>query len=363
METAVESVQPVRRTLSCVVPIYNVEKYLACCLESIARQSHKDFECICVDDGSTDGGAAIAREFCTRDARFVLVQQKNRGLAAARNRGIEQARGSFVTFVDSDDYLHPEAFEVLLEIAASSKADLVCCGNVVVPEYAALPSDPAPLERRAADLVTGEPLMSVLRGLAPVGPSACGKLYSASLLERCRFDEDLRIHEDTCYSIEVLRKATRMAHSDAPIYCYRTRPGSLTAAKNYEASLKNLAAAAMWSRRLATGLGLQGQEESALLMLGGVEAFSMIAVELALDLGLSAEDRRRLLGGCATLLGKLRGEGILARVSLPMFLSSSLFIAYRMRLPRLYACAYHFLFALRNALRRRTGAASSAVAP
>ncbi len=310
------------------------------------------FECICVDDGSTDASAAIAQEFCARDARFRLIRQQNRGPSVARNRGIEESRCQYVTFLDSDDYLHPQAFELLLAMAVSSEADLVCCGSMRVPESATLPVIPAHLEHMNADLVTAEPLLSVLRGLAPVGPSVCAKLYSVSLLERCRFDESLRIHEDTFYSIQALRRAIRLAYSAVPIYFYGTRPGSLTTSKTYEASLKNLVGAAVQSKDLAIELGLWGKEESALLMLGGVEAFSMIAVELALDRGLRIKEKQRLLKVCASLVSQLRSENILARVNLPGFLSWSICIAYGMRMPRVYASAYHGLIALRDVLRR-----------
>src|SRR6478736_7892917 len=100
--------------VSVVVPIYNVEHYLRDCLESLATQTFEDLQVVMVDDGSTDGSAAIAQEFAERDPRFTLVSQANGGLSAARNTGIESATGELLAFVDSDDVVAPNAYELLV---------------------------------------------------------------------------------------------------------------------------------------------------------------------------------------------------------------------------------------------------------
>jgi glycosyltransferase involved in cell wall biosynthesis len=92
-------------TISIIVPVYNTEKYLRRCLDSIVAQTFKDYECIIVDDGSTDGSAAICDEYEKKDSRFKVLHKENEGVSAARNVGIEYAEGEFITFVDSDDYL------------------------------------------------------------------------------------------------------------------------------------------------------------------------------------------------------------------------------------------------------------------
>ncbi|MEU4157010.1 glycosyltransferase [Actinoplanes sp. NPDC026670] len=100
--------------LSIVVPFYDVERYFGPCLDSLARQTFRDFEVVLVDDGSRDGSAAIAREWCERDSRFRLISQENRGMGPARNAGIELARGEYLTFVDSDDLVPRHAYELLV---------------------------------------------------------------------------------------------------------------------------------------------------------------------------------------------------------------------------------------------------------
>ena len=100
--------------LSIVVPLYNVEHYIADCLDSLARQTFGDFEVILVDDGSPDGSAAIARAFCARDDRFRLITQENQGLGPARNTGVKHSQGEYLTFVDSDDLVPRHAYELMI---------------------------------------------------------------------------------------------------------------------------------------------------------------------------------------------------------------------------------------------------------
>src|SRR3954449_5241960 len=100
--------------VSVVVPIYNVEPYLGDCLDSLAAQTFRDLEIVMVDDGSTDRSGEIARDYGARDPRFRLVERPNGGLSAARNTGIDAARGEFLAFVDSDDVVAPTAYERLV---------------------------------------------------------------------------------------------------------------------------------------------------------------------------------------------------------------------------------------------------------
>src|SRR5918911_2171312 len=115
--------------ISVVVPIYNVERYLVECLESVAAQTVADLEVVMVDDGSTDGSAAIARSFADRDARFRLVTQPNGGLGNARNTGVAAATGAFLAFLDSDDVLPADAYELLHGALAETGSDFAT-GNI-----------------------------------------------------------------------------------------------------------------------------------------------------------------------------------------------------------------------------------------
>jgi CDP-glycerol glycerophosphotransferase len=118
--------------LSVVVPIYNVERYLEECLDSIAAQTFRDFECVMVDDGATDSSAAIAEAYAAKDARFRLVRQQNKGLGAARNTGWRNlTEGTeYLAFVDSDDTLPPGAYQLMIDTLDETGSDF-CAGNVL----------------------------------------------------------------------------------------------------------------------------------------------------------------------------------------------------------------------------------------
>ncbi len=110
--------------ISVIVPVYNVEAYVRKSLQSIADQTFTDWECIVVDDGSTDGSGAICDEFAARDPRFKVIHQQNQGLPGARNTGLAVAQGRYIGFIDSDDYIHPDMYQVLLTAIEQTDSDI-----------------------------------------------------------------------------------------------------------------------------------------------------------------------------------------------------------------------------------------------
>ncbi len=114
--------------LSVIVPVYKAEKYLARCVESVLAQTMGDFELILVDDGSPDGSGAMCDDFSKRDARIKVLHQENAGVSAARNAGVAMAQGEYIAFLDSDDWIEPRMYELLLEAADQEDADIVKCG-------------------------------------------------------------------------------------------------------------------------------------------------------------------------------------------------------------------------------------------
>ncbi len=113
------------KKISIIVPVYNVEKYLAQCLDSILNQTFKDFECICVNDGSTDNSLKILQEYAQKDKRFKIITQENKGLSGARNTGIRNTNTKYITFIDSDDWVTENYLEVLYNELAETNADIV----------------------------------------------------------------------------------------------------------------------------------------------------------------------------------------------------------------------------------------------
>ena len=111
--------------ISIIIPMYNVEKYLRRCLDSVQNQTFSDWQAICVDDGSPDNSGKIAEEYAARDKRFVVVHKENGGLSDARNAGMPYATGEYVMFLDSDDFIHPQTMEIAYKVALRDNADIV----------------------------------------------------------------------------------------------------------------------------------------------------------------------------------------------------------------------------------------------
>ena len=123
---------PIQQTMpspliSVIVPIYNMEPLLPRCLDSLAAQTLRDLEIICVDDGSTDGSGGIVRKYASGDSRFRLITQENSGRAEARNAGIRAAAAPYLGFADPDDYVEPDMYERLYRLAEETGADMVQC--------------------------------------------------------------------------------------------------------------------------------------------------------------------------------------------------------------------------------------------
>lgn len=118
--------------ISIIIPVYNVEKYLARCIDSILLQSFKDFEVICINDGSKDNSLKILKKYKNIDNRIKVINKKNEGSGEARNRGLELARGKYISFVDSDDWLNENFLEVMYKKIINSEYDIVMCNPIIV---------------------------------------------------------------------------------------------------------------------------------------------------------------------------------------------------------------------------------------
>ena len=116
--------------ISVIVPVYKVEEYLARCVDSILGQTYRNLEILLVDDGSPDRCGVMCDEYASRDSRIRVIHKENGGLSSARNAAIDAARGEYIGFVDSDDWIEPETYEALLDMALAEKVKLVCAGPV-----------------------------------------------------------------------------------------------------------------------------------------------------------------------------------------------------------------------------------------
>lgn len=221
--------------ISVIVPVYGVEKYLPACIESILSQTFTDFELILVDDGSPDRCGEICDAAAERDARVRVIHQANQGLSAARNAGIEAARGEWLVFVDSDDYIAPHFCEKLYQTAQRTDADCVMCSVQNVDE-SGKPIDSA-LMRVADEVKTGREVLRKI-GRDDVTPylTAWNKLYRRKLFNTLRYPAG-RQNEDVFVFAELFCQVQRAACVAEPLYFYRKRIGSIM---NSVVTLRNL---------------------------------------------------------------------------------------------------------------------------
>ena len=222
--------------ISVIVPIYNVEKYLSECIESIKNQTFTDFEVILVNDGSTDNSRKICENITKLDSRFTIINKKNGGLSDARNKGIEKANGKYFFFVDSDDYLPLNALEKLVNIVNVSDYDMI------VGRFSHIYDDYEKETQKYGknfEISSSDCLKEMLIG-NKINHSASGKLYKAELFENIRFPYG-KLFEDMFTIYDITKLCQKIKVLDEVIYCYRHRNDSiLTSSKNLERKCDDL---------------------------------------------------------------------------------------------------------------------------
>ena len=215
-----------RPLISVIVPVYNTEAYLRKCLDSIIGQTYSNLEIILVDDGSTDQSGAICDEYSARDARIRVIHQENRGLGRARNAGIDIATGSLLAFVDSDDWLEMNAYEVMTACMAQYSCDIVTCGRKVVDETGFLFYDMCLDE--GVLIQSGEETIRRFLLQDGMDMAAWDKLYKAELFDGVRYPSGHLVCEDCIAGYQVMSRANAVCLSGLPLYNYNRRQESIT---------------------------------------------------------------------------------------------------------------------------------------
>lgn len=211
--------------ISIIIPIYNVEQYLKKCLESILAQTLDDIEVILVNDGSTDKSLDICNQYKLKDPRIKVIDKKNGGLSDARNKGIQIAEGEYIAFLDSDDWVEPNFYKYLWELAQKEKADIAQCDYIEAYHDETIISFKTPIKECT---YTGTESLHLLYGNEYVRTViACSKIYKRSLFEEIQFPIG-KIHEDEFTTYKLLHKAGRVTDSNIKMYYYRQRENSIT---------------------------------------------------------------------------------------------------------------------------------------
>ena len=225
--------------ISVIIPVYNVEKDLKKCIDSIVNQTYKNLEIILINDGSKDNSAEICRQYAEKDDRIIFVSRENRGVSATRNEGIDLAHGDYFSFIDSDDYLEPDAYEYLLNIVSKHNVDAVNYEHFITfPDreiiHKLADSDYGLFDKKGAQY-------QLLCNVA----FAWNKLFSKKIIENVRFDEGILRGEDSLFSSIAFSKADKVWFDSRPLLHYVQseesavrgvfRSSQLTAVKLFEA--------------------------------------------------------------------------------------------------------------------------------
>lgn len=208
--------------ISIVVPVFNTEKYLEKCLGSICGQTYKNLEIILVDDGSTDKSGAICDEFSMKDNRIIVIHKENKGVSEARNKGLSIARGDFIGFVDSDDWIDCDMYRILHKEIKNNKAEISICGyyEVFDNELRSFYTDKTILYNRCKameELVNEHSFKDYL----------CNKLFRRELFDTVEFPIG-RTMEDKAIMYKVFDQSKTIVYLNKILYYYRKHPDSIT---------------------------------------------------------------------------------------------------------------------------------------
>ena len=213
--------------VSIIMPVYNSEKYLREALNSIKKQSYENIEIILVDDGSQDSSPEICDLFAREDPRFKVIHQKNSGPSAARNKGLDEAKGEYVTFVDNDDVLHKDFVKILCHLCNDNDCDIALTRIKAFYDGESLPQDK--IEQQLC-YVNARELSERLLDMTWDGIAVTmAKVFKRSLFDDLRFNEERIIGDDDSTMYLVYWKAQKAVLIDRPLYFYRSkRKGSIT---------------------------------------------------------------------------------------------------------------------------------------
>lgn len=210
--------------ISVIIPIYNIEKYIARCLESIIAQTYTELEIICIDDGSTDNSAQICKKYMKKDDRINYVYISNGGVSNARNYALKLINGEWFAFVDGDDWLEPNFFEVLLSNAIKYKCDVSACQYQISTEYKT--GYEGSVENTHLFGNSKECIHSFICSKNSLQGQIWNKIYLTDKFRHFEFDKSVRVNEDCLYTYEIMEHCDSACVCDAQLYHWYVRENS-----------------------------------------------------------------------------------------------------------------------------------------
>lgn len=215
--------------ISVIVPAYNVEKYIAKCIESLCAQELEDIEIILVDDGSVDNTGKICDYYAEKDSRIVVIHQKNQGISAARNAALDIARGDYIGFADGDDFIHKKMYSTLYKNLMDNNADIAVCNRAVVQEAECGDGADVFDNREPEEVLTFDKTgaLKEMFGRGVFWVHVWDKVYKRELFDNIRFPIG-KIHEDVYVTYKLIDKAEKVVYTNQRLYAYIQRKGSVT---------------------------------------------------------------------------------------------------------------------------------------
>lgn len=210
------------KLISIIIPAYNIENYIGRCLDGLLNQTYSNLEIIVVSDGSTDGTNDIIKQYAEQDNRIKCILKENTGVSDTRNAGLDMATGDYIGFIDGDDYMEPDMFEILLHNALKYDADISHCGYQMV--------FPSKVEYyygtdKLYEFNQYQGIEAIIKANL-VEPGIWNKLYKRELVEHIRFDTRLVENEDFLYNVQAFKECKKSVFVDKPLYHYILRTNS-----------------------------------------------------------------------------------------------------------------------------------------
>lgn len=226
--------------ISIIVPVFNVEKYLPKCIESLVKQTYKNIEILLINDGSQDNSLNICKEWEKKDGRIKVFSQRNQGLSEARNTGIKNAKGNYICFVDSDDLVLSDFIEILYYLIKKYGCEIAQVNFIEKTD------DEIEKKINIEKQIFNEKILSsrdMIKGLTTNDHKknviVCNKIYKKELFENLSFKNG-KIYEDEFFTWKVFMKCKKIAVSDKILYVYRIRKNSIMNLQRKKISIKNL---------------------------------------------------------------------------------------------------------------------------
>lgn len=295
-----------KNIVSVIIPVYNVEKFLRDCLDSVLKQDYPFIEIIVIDDGSTDGSGEICDTYANMYTNISVIHQKNSGLSAARNTGIEKATGKYIYFLDSDDCIVKDAISSLVYEAEVYDADLVFFDAICMTEGGTLDYENFEYIRKLnyTFILDGVKMLSVLQNNMDYYTCVPMLFIHKSLMEKCRFVDGL-LHEDVLFTFELFLKSRRSVHMPRALYYRRIRQESIMTTIAKEKNVVSLCSITNRIVDLLVNSNFQEEKEV-------IKRQLLVLYEAIIEKFLSVNiiDKKKTFGQVLIILNKLDAEGI-----------------------------------------------------